>query len=123
MLVTHLYFNGECKKAIELYKKAFNATIKTIILKPEQDDLVVHAEILIQNQLLMMNDFGYNDGYSKSGGYQLAVSFSNEYHLKDAYSVLEDESTTISPMRATEYSVCVVRFIDKFDVRWALWVQ
>jgi PhnB protein len=123
MLVTHLYFNGECKEAIELYKKAFNATIKTIMLKPEQDDLVVHAEILIHNQLLMVNDFGDNDGYSKSGGYQLAVSFSNEYDLKDAYSVLKDGSTTISHMQATDYSVCVVRFIDKFNVRWAFWVQ
>lgn len=122
MLATHIYFNGQCKEAIELYVKAFNATIKTIMQKSGQEELVIHAEIYIHNQLLMLNDFGDNDGYSKSGGYQLAVSFDNEDDLKKAYSVLKDGSTTISPMQATDYSTCVVRFIDKFDVRWAFWV-
>jgi PhnB protein len=123
MLATHVYFNGQCKEAIELYVKAFNATIKMFIPNPEQDGLVIHAEILIHNQLLMLNDFGENDGFSKSGGYQLVVSFDNEDDLKDAYSVMKDGSTTISPMRATDYSACLVRFVDKFDVRWAFCVQ
>ena len=123
MLVTHVYFNGQCKEAIKLYVKAFNANINTIIQKPDQGDLVMHAEILIHNQLIMLNDFGDNDGFSTSGGYQLSVSFRTEEELKYAYSVLKDGSTTISPMKTTDYSVCVVRFIDKFDVRWAFWVS
>ena len=122
MLVTHIYFNGQCKAAIELYVQAFGASIETIIPKPDQDDLIVHAEILIHNQLLMLNDFGNNDGYSKSGGYQLSVKFDMVDDLKKAYSILEAGSTTISPMQETEYSICVIRFIDKFDVRWAFWV-
>ena len=123
MLATHIYFNGQCKEAIELYVKAFNATIKSIVQNPEQCDLVIHAEILIQDQLLMLNDFGDNDGYSKSGGYQLAVSFKHEADLKNAYSILKEGSITISPLSSTDYSVCVVRFVDKFGVRWGFWVQ
>ncbi len=123
MLATHLYFNGQCREAIELYVKAFNATIKTIMTNPGQEELVIHAEILIHNQLLMLNDFGDKDGYSKSGGYQLAVSFDSEDDLKNAYSVMKDGSTTISPMQAADYSPCVVRFVDKFDVRWGFWAN
>jgi PhnB protein len=122
MLVTHLYFNGQCKEAIEVYVKAFNGAIKTIMQNPEQDDRIIHAEMLIHGQMLMLNDFGDNDGFSKSGGYQLTVSFDNEDDLKNAYSILEEGSTTILPMQATEYSVCVIRFIDRFDIRWAFWV-
>lgn len=123
MLATHIILNGQCKEAIELYVKAFNATIKTIMPNPGQEELIIHSEILIHNQLLILNDFGDNDGYSKSGGYQLAVSFDNEDNLKKAYSVMENGSLTISPMQATDYSACVVRFVDKFDVRWAFWVN
>lgn len=122
MLVTHLYFKGQCREAIELYTKAFNATVKTIIQNPEHESLVIHAEILIHNQLLMLNDFGDNDGFSKSGGYQLAVNFESEEDLREAYSALKDSSTIISPMQVTDYSSCVIRFIDKYDVRWALCV-
>ena len=121
MLVTHIYYNGQCKKAIEMYRAAFDATIKTMIEDPDTQ-LIVHAEIIIHNELLMMNDFGNNDGFSKSGGYQLSVQFDNEADLKKAYSVLQDNCTIIEHMQATDYSPCVVRFIDKFDVRWAFWI-
>jgi len=122
LLVTHIYFNGQCKDAIDLYVKAFSATIETLILKPDQENLVVHAEITIHGQLLMLNDFGDNDGVSKSGGYQLSVRFGSEEDLKNTYRIIKEGSTIISPMQATDYSSCVVRFIDRFDVRWAFWV-
>ena len=89
MLVTHIYYNGQCKKAIEMYREAFDATIKTMIEDPDTQ-LIIHAEIIIHNELLMMNDFGNDDGFSKSGGYQLSVQFDNETDLKKAYSVLHD---------------------------------
>lgn len=90
-------------------------------IEEDLDALVIHAEICIHNQILMLNDFGNNNGFSKSGGYQLCVSFENEDDLQDAYSVMKNGSITIDAMQATDYSTCVVRFIDKFDVRWGLW--
>ena len=66
MLVTHIYYNGQCKKAIEMYREAFGATIKTMI-EDSNTQLIAHAELIIHNELLMMNDFGNNDGFSKSG--------------------------------------------------------
>lgn len=121
MLTTHIYFNGDCKKAIEMYGKAFDATIKTMMEDPNTQ-LVIHAEIMIHNELLILNDFGNDDGVSKSGGYQLCVQFDNQADLDKAYSVLREDCTIIEDMQATEYSPCTVRFIDKFDVRWALWI-
>lgn len=49
--------------------KAFNATINTIIQEPDQgkETLVIHAEICIHNQRLMLIDFGGNDGFSQVG--------------------------------------------------------
>lgn len=121
MLSTHIYFNGQCKQAIELYKQAFDAAVKTLIEDPD-DSLVGHAEILIHNELLMLNDFGNNDGSSISGGYQLCVQFDDEAALQRAYAVMETGSITIEPMQPSDYSPCVVRFIDRFDVRWGFWV-
>ena len=122
MLVTQIHLNGQCREAIEIYVKAFNATIRTIMQNPENESLVIHAELFIHNQLLMLNDFGDNEGFSKAGGYHLSVSFDSEEELKKAYSVLKEGSTTITPMRATDYSKCVIRFVDKFDVGWGFWV-
>jgi PhnB protein len=122
MLLTHIYFNGQCRTAIELYKKAFDAQVQSIIPNPERDELIIHAEVLIQNQLLYLNDFGGSDVNSVSGGYQLCIIFDSEEDLKEAYAIMETGSKTVLPMQPTDYSSCVVRFIDQFDVRWAFMV-
>lgn len=121
MLTTHIYLNGNCKEAIEMYKNALDATVKTLF-EDSNSHLIVHAEIVIHDELLILNDFGNNDGISKSGGYQLCVQFDNEAALRKAYATIQNGSVTIEPMQSTEYSPCTIRFIDKFDVRWGFWV-
>lgn len=121
MLVTHIYLNGHCREAIELYRKAFGATVQAILEDPDSK-LINHAEIEIHNDLLMLNDTGGDLDFSRSGGYQLSVQFDNKTDLLAAYGVLKDDANILFPMQATDYSICVVRFIDRFDVRWAFWV-
>ncbi|TQW40703.1 hypothetical protein D1N85_18040, partial [Clostridioides difficile] len=48
MLLTHIYFNGQFKQTIELYKQAFNATVKTLI-EDSGHLLIVHNGIVIHN--------------------------------------------------------------------------
>ncbi len=121
MLAIHIIFNGQCYDAIELYKNVFNATVKEIIYDDKRNQ-VIHAEMLIHDQLVMLNDFGDQESYLRSGGYQLCVRFDNKKDLYKAYNALEADSKTITPLQPTDYSPCIVRFIDKFDVRWAFWV-
>jgi PhnB protein len=124
MFCTHIYFNGNCKEAIELYKKAFNAEILTIIENPEsgKENKVIHAEIVIHKQKLMMNDFGNSQGVSTPSGYQLVVQFDHISHLEKAFDEFAETSTILFLEQATDYSPCVVQFIDKFRTRWAFMV-
>lgn len=123
MFTIHIYFNGQCKQAIGLYEKALGAELKLLDCDPEKKSgFVVHAEISIHGQTIMLNDFANNNGYSKSGGYQLVIQFDSEEKLKMAYSQMTPGGTVIEPMHATDYSPCVARFIDPFDVRWAFMV-
>lgn len=123
MFTIHIYFNGQCKQAIKLYEQALGAELKMLDCDPGKNSgMVVHAEICIHGQTIMLNDFANNNRYSKSGGYQLVVQFDTEEKLKSAYSHLSPGGTVIEPMHATDYSPCVVRFIDPFDVPWAFMI-
>lgn len=124
MFCTHIYFNGDCLQAIELYKKAFGAEVLTVIPNqtPGKENEVIHSEIKIHNQTLMMNDFGDNNGITRASGYQLVIQFQTVEQLEEAYAVLSENSVTISPKQPTDYSECVVRFIDKFGVPWGMTV-
>jgi PhnB protein len=124
MFCTHIFFNGNCREAIELYQKAFNAEVLTIIKNPEigKEDQIIHAEIAIYKQKLMMNDFGNSQGVIKSNGYQLVVQFEQISQLENAFDELAENSTILFPKQPTDYSPCVVQFIDKFGTRWAFMV-
>ena len=124
MFCTHVYFNGNCREAIDLYKKAFNANILTIIKNTEsgKEDQVIHAEIEIHQQKLMMNDFGNNQGAATPNGYQLVVKFDQVNQLEQAFSEFVENCTILFPMQPTDYSPCVVQFIDGFGTRWAFMV-
>jgi PhnB protein len=121
MLTTHIYLDGRCREAIQLYEKAFGAHVDKIIEDPE-DGTIVHAEIRIHRQPLMLNDTGSILDPSPAGGYQLSVQFDSQDELMKAYSLLKNDARIIFPLQATDYSDCVVRLIDQFSVRWALWL-
>src|SRR5512135_790688 len=124
MFCTHIYFNGDCREAIELYKKALNAEILTIIHNTEsgKENQIIHAEIEIHKQKLMMNDFGNRQGVTAPDGYQLVVQFDQIDQLEMAYKEFAENSTILFPKQPTDYSPCVVQFIDKFGTRWAFMV-
>ncbi len=124
MFCTHVFFKGNCREAIELYKKAFNAEVLTIIKNTEsgKENQILHAEIKIHEQKLMMNDFGNSQGIFMPDGYQLVVQFNHINHLEKAYAEFAENSTILFPKQPTDYSPCVVQFIDKFGTRWAFMV-
>ena len=124
MFCTHIYFNGNCQEAIDLYKKVSCVKVITVMANPEigKGNEVIHAEIEIHGQKLMLNDFGDNEGVTHAGGYQLVVQFDSIAELDEMYDVLSENGTIITPRQPTDYSECVVRFKDKFGIPWALWV-
>ena len=125
MLVPHLYLNGRCEEAISYYVEAFGAEVKVLLRNSENEPQkgVLHSEIYIHGQRIMLNDVsGYNDD-NRRGILELIVIFDNEEVLKEAYEIMKDGSRQISPMQATDYSPCVVEFQDKFGVPWGFMVD
>jgi len=124
MFCTHIFFNGNCMGAIHLYEQAFHSEVLTLMMNPEsgKENQVIHAEINIHGQKLMLNDFGNQQGITKPDGYQLVVQFDDVDGLESAYRVLEEGAVILSAKQATDYSPCVVQFIDRFGTRWAFMV-
>ncbi len=124
MFCTHIYFTGQCREAIKLYKRAFHAGVLTLVPSPTigEESEIIHAEILIHGQKLILTDFGEDAGSPGASRYELVVQFESIAQLEESYDVLVENSLTISPRQSTRYSSCVVRFVDRFGIRWALFV-
>jgi PhnB protein len=124
MFCAHIYFNGNCREAIDLYARTLDADVLTVMAYPEEGkgNFVIHAEMEIDGKKLVMNDFGDDEGVTTPGGYQLVMQFPDVEKLKHAFGILSQDGEILSPMQSADYSSCVVRFADRFGTRWAFYV-
>ena len=132
-VMPNLHFKGNCKQAIELYKKAFGAEVQALLCyadaNPEdfvmdnesQKNLVYHSEIVIGNHRLMLNDTTEDDdNFKMRNSLSLLVHFDSVDELKTAYGILADGAVIISPMESQTYCACFASLIDKHGMQWEL---
>lgn len=104
------------KEAIELYKKAFGATVIFIDHTPEND--VLHSELLVCGQKIAIAD---NKEEVITGSlFQICVRMQDESNVRMAYETLKEGSKTNVELGPTFFSSLMVDFIDKFGVRWCI---
>ena len=112
-----LYLKG-CDEAIELYKKAFGATVDAIYR--DSEGKIMHAEINAFGQCIA---FMERDTESIIGNtMQLSFESDNEDIIKKAYDVLKDGARIDLSLGSCEWSSCIFSLIDRFGVNWLFYV-
>jgi len=138
LVVPRLLFNGLCSQALELYKEAFGATVKEIILFSEADprdfqckneaekDFVYYAELMIGKHMVMMHDDADGELDKEAKGRAslsaLCVSFESEDKARAAYQILSDGAKIITPVSSCSFATFNVTLLDKFGIAWDLYV-
>ena len=134
-MVPTLNFGGNCREAIQLYAQAFGGQITCLItyrqsgdpaylpkLTEEQKDWIYHAELLLNDQRIIMSDHAdiqFTTCYSNF----LTLMYDTKEQVQQAYELLKEGSQTIYPMEATPYSSCRVVFVDRFGIRWGIMTE
>lgn len=130
-----LHHNGHCGEAIELYKRAFGASVSVLVRYSDADtrdydekliekrqDMIYHSELMIGNQRIMMAD-EFDIEYIVGTASFLTVTFDTDDEVRKAYEVLTEDGTVIYPLRSTTYSSCMASVVDKFGFRWGLMTE
>jgi len=120
MMQAYVKGSGE---AADLYLKAFNATLGFNV--KSTDDTFYHAELDICGNILAIAEA--NDDVDKSiAGNTMQFCFhygeGNEDMVKQAYEILKEGSEILFPLGPCDFSPLCADFIDKFGVRWCLFV-
>jgi len=135
MIVTpNFHFRGNCKEAIELYKKVFDINILCMLQNKDANpidyisdnkdsDYVYHAEVMLGNTRLMMSDVSAENEHTPGNSLSLVITYDTADEVKKAYGLLNDEAIILAPMQSTTYSSCFVSLIDKFGMRWELMTE
>ncbi|MDP4094102.1 MAG: VOC family protein [Bacillota bacterium] len=117
-----IYVKGS-GEAVKLYSKAFGATLGFNVKNSE--DTFYHAELDICGHTLAVSEA--NDGMDRRiTGNTMQFCFhygeGNEDVVKKAYEILKEGSQIQFPLGPCDFSPLMTDFIDKFGVRWCLFI-
>ncbi len=110
-----------------LYQKAFDATL--ISSYPNTDGTFYHAELDIQGEILAVSE--RNSEYAIIGDETItgnAMQFclhygeGNEDMVRKAYDTLKTDAKILMPLAPCEFSSLMTDLIDKYGIRWCLFI-
>ncbi|MGL6216810.1 MAG: VOC family protein [Lacrimispora sphenoides] len=114
-------------EAVALYQKAFDAAL--ISSYPNSDGTFYHAELDIQGEILAVAE--RNSEYAiiseetiPGNVMQFCLHYleGNEDKVRKAYEILKSDAEILMPLAPCEFSSLMTDFIDKYGVRWCLFV-
>ena len=105
-------------EAVELYQKAFHATIGNQYRNP--DGSYMHVELNAFGQILAISEA--TDDIIIGNNMQFCLHFEqNEVEkVKHAYEVLRTGAKIVCPIGECPFSKCMFALIDEFGVNWCL---
>jgi uncharacterized glyoxalase superfamily protein PhnB len=107
-------------EAVELYMKAFNATLGFHV--KDTDSTYYHAELDICGHTLAVAEANEERIPGNTMQFCLHYGEGNEDQVKQAYEVLKEGSEILFPLGPCDFSSLCADLIDKFGARWCLFV-
>jgi Uncharacterized protein conserved in bacteria len=136
MIIPHLHFCGNCRRAIAKYEAAFNTRAEDVISSGEyardashkalnsyDDDGIAHAVMHIHGQKIYLNDRFGNKNKTLDCAVHLIVTFATADELLACFAVFAENATVIDPFETLPYSELAGNFIDEFGVQWGFMVE
>lgn len=107
-------------EAVDTYVKAFGAEL--IMQMKDESGNYIHAEIDILGNIIAISEA--NKEKIAGNTMQFCIQYNeNEMELiKKAYQILEKDGEILQPLGKCFYSSCMADFIDKYGVRWCLFL-
>jgi len=110
-----------CDQAIELYQKAFGATVDAIYRN--ESNLIAHAEINVFGQCVAFMEQESDCIIGNTMQFCFYFNKGGEEIIKKAYDILKDGAKVEWPLGSCEWSSLIFCLVDKFGVNWLLCVD
>jgi PhnB protein len=126
----YLYFNGNCREAVEYYAQVFETEQSQIMaygdnppnpeypLPEEAKDLVLHARLNINGSNVMFSDVFPDSPFTVGNNIGLAYVSKDIDQIKYLFNKLKDGGTVKMELQETFWSQCYGNLRDKFGIEW-----
>jgi PhnB protein len=133
----YLSFEGRCEEALDFYRKAVGAEVKTLMryadspapppegmLPPGSEKKVMHAEFRIGETMLMASDgmCGKN-GKASFQGFSISLTPPGDAEAKRLYEALAEGGEVRMPLAPTFFATSFGMVADRFGAGWMVVVR
>lgn len=130
--IQKLCFSGETEEALELYKKAFGCTVRSLLhysdavtngwekSDKEKESFVYHSEIMFGEQEVRMSDLSDEADVKLTKEVKHIIGFDTADEVEHAYQVLSEGGEVLKPLERPPYMVIIGEVKDRFGVKWEL---
>ena len=122
----YLFFGGNCREAFTRYKEIFGGELVLIAMKdmpsdepvpPDQADLIMHAALMPEGQLLMGSD-DPTDQFGSVRGMQVNYAVDEVADAEKVFAALAEGGEITLPIGETAWSPMFGMCIDRFGTPW-----
>lgn len=123
----YLFFGGTCREAMTRYQEIFGGDLQVMTMAdtpgdqpappPEQADMVMHASLTFEGNLLMASD-DPTGGFNGVQGMQVAYSAPDAGEGKRVFDALAEGGTVNQPFEETFWSKGFGMCVDRFGTPW-----
>ena len=121
----YIAFRGNCREAIEFYKKAIGAEeifSQTYGDSPMPDmgrpDAIMHATIKVGDSHIMMCDDVHTQNPTVGGNISLAIGLNDVEKARAYFDNLSDGGKVGMPLEKTFWAEAFGMLIDRFGIKW-----
>jgi PhnB protein len=128
----YLFFNGNCERAIEFYRKALGAEVEMMMrfkespeppppgtVPPGFENKIVHASFRVGQTSVMASD-GCSAEKATFEGFSLSLSVPNEAEADRAFNALSDGGQITMQLTKTFWSPRFGMLKDQFGIGWMI---
>jgi len=120
----YLFFGGACTDAVEFYRDALGADLKTLVrfrdlpgATADAGDRVMHAELAVGDSTIFASD-GQGQGRPQGGGYALSLTADNDEEAERLFSALAEGGRIDVPLMSTPFASRLGMATDRFGTPW-----
>lgn len=116
-----IYTKGSVE-AVATYQRAFNAELGYNV--KHENGTYYHSELNVYGQVLAVAERADNTENNTGNVMQFCLHFDKgeEDKIDQAYNTLKEGAQILVPLGPCDFSTYMTDFIDKFGVRWCLFV-
>jgi PhnB protein len=124
----YLFFDGNCRDAMNFYKDALNAELKMQTvgetpaasqMPPETHTRIMHAVLSKGGPFLMASDM-MGPELERGNGVSLTLNCNSEEEIKSVFEKLSMGGKVTSPLKTEFWGGTFGQFTDKFGIMWML---